>query len=72
VAQGLGERVDVLLVGLVVVVDGVEAALAKHFSISTTPVREALRRLDHEGLVRLAHIRSIRDSVTAVLGSEGS
>jgi DNA-binding GntR family transcriptional regulator len=31
-----------------------EAALAKHFSISTTPVREALRRLDQEGLVRLA------------------
>jgi DNA-binding GntR family transcriptional regulator len=31
-----------------------EAALARHFSISTTPVREALRRLDREGLVRLA------------------
>src|SRR3954447_25119734 len=31
-----------------------EAALAKHFSISTTPVREALRRLDREGLVRLS------------------
>ena len=31
-----------------------EAALAKHFSVSTTPIREALRRLDREGLVRLA------------------
>jgi DNA-binding GntR family transcriptional regulator len=31
-----------------------EAALARHFSISTTPVREALRRLDREGLVRLS------------------
>ena len=31
-----------------------EAALASHFSISTTPVREALRRLDREGLVRLS------------------
>jgi DNA-binding GntR family transcriptional regulator len=31
-----------------------EAALAKHLSISTTPVREALRRLDREGLVRLS------------------
>lgn len=31
-----------------------EAALAHHFSISTTPVREALRRLDREGLVRLS------------------
>jgi GntR family transcriptional regulator, rspAB operon transcriptional repressor len=31
-----------------------EAALAGHFSISTTPVREALRRLDREGLVRLS------------------
>ena len=31
-----------------------EAALAQHFSISTTPVREALRRLDREGLVRLS------------------
>jgi DNA-binding GntR family transcriptional regulator len=31
-----------------------EAALARHFAISTTPVREALRRLDREGLVRLA------------------
>jgi DNA-binding GntR family transcriptional regulator len=30
-----------------------EAALARHFAISTTPVREALRRLDREGLVRL-------------------
>jgi DNA-binding GntR family transcriptional regulator len=31
-----------------------EAALAQHFGISTTPVREALRRLDREGLVRLS------------------
>jgi DNA-binding GntR family transcriptional regulator len=31
-----------------------EAELARHFSISTTPVREALRRLDREGLVRLS------------------
>jgi DNA-binding GntR family transcriptional regulator len=31
-----------------------EAALAQHFLISTTPVREALRRLDREGLVRLS------------------
>jgi DNA-binding GntR family transcriptional regulator len=31
-----------------------EAALARHFSISTTPVREALRRLDRDGLVRLS------------------
>jgi DNA-binding GntR family transcriptional regulator len=31
-----------------------EAALAHHFGISTTPVREALRRLDREGLVRLS------------------
>jgi DNA-binding GntR family transcriptional regulator len=31
-----------------------EAALARHFSISTTPVREALRRLDREGLVQLS------------------
>jgi DNA-binding GntR family transcriptional regulator len=31
-----------------------EAALASHFAISTTPVREALRRLDREGLVRLS------------------
>jgi DNA-binding GntR family transcriptional regulator len=31
-----------------------EAALARHFNISTTPVREALRRLDREGLVRLS------------------
>ena len=31
-----------------------EAALAHHFDISTTPVREALRRLDREGLVRLS------------------
>jgi DNA-binding GntR family transcriptional regulator len=31
-----------------------EAALAQHLSISTTPVREALRRLDREGLVRLS------------------
>jgi len=30
-----------------------EAQLASHFSVSTTPVREALRRLDREGLVRL-------------------
>src|SRR5258708_16562460 len=28
-----------------------EAALARHFAISTTPVREALRRFDPEGLV---------------------
>jgi DNA-binding GntR family transcriptional regulator len=31
-----------------------ETALARHFAISTTPVREALRRLDREGLVRLS------------------
>ncbi len=31
-----------------------EAALARHFAISTTPIREALRRLDLEGLVRLS------------------
>jgi DNA-binding GntR family transcriptional regulator len=31
-----------------------EAELARQFSISTTPVREALRRLDREGLVRLS------------------
>jgi DNA-binding GntR family transcriptional regulator len=31
-----------------------EAALARRFGISTTPVREALRRLDREGLVRLS------------------
>ncbi len=31
-----------------------EAALARHFAISTTPVREALRRLDREGLARLS------------------
>jgi DNA-binding GntR family transcriptional regulator len=31
-----------------------EAALAQHFSISATPVREALRRLDREGLVSLS------------------
>ncbi|MBV9601917.1 MAG: GntR family transcriptional regulator [Chloroflexi bacterium] len=29
-----------------------EVALARHLSISTTPIREALRRLDREGLVR--------------------
>ena len=31
-----------------------EAELARHFAVSTTPIREALRRLDREGLVRLS------------------
>lgn len=30
-----------------------EVPLAEHFGCSTTPVREALRRLEHEGLVRV-------------------
>jgi DNA-binding GntR family transcriptional regulator len=33
-----------------------EAALARHFSVSTTAIREALRRLDREGVVRLSPI----------------
>jgi DNA-binding GntR family transcriptional regulator len=31
-----------------------EAALARHFAVSTTPIREALRRLERDGLVRHA------------------
>ena len=30
-----------------------EIALSKHFDVSTTPVRDALRRLDYEGLVEI-------------------
>lgn len=30
-----------------------EVALAKHFEVSTTPIREAIRRLEREGLVKL-------------------
>jgi DNA-binding GntR family transcriptional regulator len=36
-----------------------ELALAKELSISTTPVREALRRLDREGLVRHSPNRGV-------------
>lgn len=31
-----------------------EVVLSKHFDVSTTPVRDALRRLDHEGLVEIS------------------
>src|SRR5688572_15573220 len=34
-----------------------EAALSKHFGVSSTPVREALRRLEREGLVELSLYR---------------
>lgn len=31
-----------------------EIALAQHFNVSTTPVRDALRRLDHDGLAEVS------------------
>jgi len=48
-----------------------EARLAIRLGASRTPVREALRRLESEGLVRAAHGRGIViPSVTAELASE--
>lgn len=45
-----------------------EIPLAAHFGCSTTPVREALRRLEHEGLVKVHPRRGAE--VTSVSGAE--
>lgn len=45
-----------------------EIPLAEHFGCSTTPVREALRRLEHEGLVKVYPRRGAE--VTSVTSSE--
>lgn len=45
-----------------------EVALAKHFGVSATPVREALRRLEREGLVVVDPYRGA--TVTALTAAE--
>lgn len=45
-----------------------EIPLAEHFACSTTPVREALRRLEHEGLVKVYPRRGAE--VTSVTSPE--
>jgi len=48
-----------------------EARLAESFGASRTPIREALRRLESEGLIRAAHGRGIIiPTVTAEMASE--